>query len=652
LSAVEEIKQRIDIVDLVSQHVVLKRAGRAFSGLCPFHQERTPSFHVDPQRQTWHCFGACGTGGDIFGFVMRKDGLDFKEALRVLAEQAGVTLEQRRDTQEDARRARLFEINESAAAFFYSMLGATDGPHAGGAAVAREYLTERRIALQSIESFQLGYAPNSWDALSQHMQSRGFTSAELVNSGLAIEGERGAYDRFRHRLIFPIRDDRGRVAGFGGRLLPGDALGAGDTQPKYVNTSQSPIFDKGAILYGLDLARDGIRSEGAAVIVEGYMDTIAAHEHGYTNVVASMGTALTERQVQLLKRYTKNLILALDADAAGSEATLRGVQVVAGAVDHEAVPVPNWRGVIRQQETLAADIRVLTMPEGRDPDEVIRGEPDLWRRLVAEAKPVLDYLFDATASRHDMAQPRERSAAASELLPMIAAVSDRVVQSHYLQRLARMVQLDEATLRLDMRAPVKKAALHEQAAASTGAPPRQQARVNIARDKKEEFCLALLFRYPELRSEGRELRPDLFGHSENRALFETWIGWADNGEPFEGTLTPDLRPQYERVVNLDLPFYDYDALLRALRSTVWGIEQQRLRTAKRLSAATLAELAAQDSTQVAERARRAWEAGATPDDIAEDEADPAAAFVEDMEAGMKVHQRLLDQRRSAEHPAR
>jgi DNA primase len=643
---VEDIKQRIDIVDLVSQYVALKRAGRGYTALCPFHSERTPSFHVDPQRQSWHCFGACGTGGDIFSFVMKKDALEFPDAKRVLAERAGVSLETRRDPQEDARRGRLFEANEAASAFFHAALRNADD--ARGADSARMYLAERRLAQESIDRFQVGYAANSWDALTHYLDGRGFTQQEVLTAGLAVEGERGAYDRFRHRLMFPIRDDRGRVAGFGGRILPGEALGAGEHQPKYVNTPQSPIFDKGAILYALDLAKDAIRSEGRAVIVEGYMDVIAAHEHGFTNVVASMGTALTERQVGLLKRHTRNLILALDADAAGSEATLRGVQVVADAVDRDVAPQVNWRGVIRQQETLAADIRVLTMPEGRDPDDVIRGDAALWAELVEQAAPVLDYLFEAAARKHDLSSPRERSAATADLVPMIAAIGDRVVQSHYLQRLSRMVQVDEQTLRLELRAPVTTRRASSTESAST--PLR---RAESARDRKEEFCLALLFKYPELRAEGSALEPGLFAYSENRALFETWVGWANSGEPFEGSLSPDLRPQYERITSLALPHYDDDSLMKALHDTVQRIHEQHLRFAKRASAAVLADIAADNGDTIAERALSVWQTGnAENDATTDDEADPALAFVEDMEAGLNVHRRVLGQHRSTERPAR
>ncbi|HZP57814.1 MAG TPA: DNA primase [Dehalococcoidia bacterium] len=651
MSNVDEIKQRIDIVDLVSEHVQLRKAGRAFVGLCPFHQERTPSFSVDPARQTWHCFGACGTGGDIFAFVMKRQGCDFREALRTLAERAGVELEARRDMQAEAQRARLFEINEAAAAFFHHEL-----LQAPGAEAARAYLAERRLSPASVDAFQIGYAPNAWESLTRHLEARGCAARDLRAAGVAVEGERGVYDRFRHRLMFPIRDERGRIAGFGGRVLPGEAVGGGDAHAKYVNTPQSPIFDKGTLLYALDRAKDAVRAQGA-VIVEGYMDAIAAHEHGYTNVVASMGTALTERQVGLLKRYTRNLVLALDADAAGSEATLRGVRVVADAADREATPQVNWRGVVRMQETVAADIRVLTLPAGRDPDDVIRAEPERWPRLVAEAKPVLDHLFEAAAGRHDLTSPRERSALSAELLPLVAAVADKVVQSHYVQRLARLAQVDEETLRAELWRPSRSASRATARASSLDAGASGAQRSSV-RERKESFCLALLFRYPELRAEGSALSAELFGQSENRALFDAWLAWSDKGEStvgpagFEGSLAPDLRPHFERVLNLELPPYDDDASRAALRSTVWGIEQERLRAEKRLRAAALADVAARDGDEIAERARSGWQsARAVAYDPAGD-ADPAAAFVEDMETGLKVHHRILEQQRKPQRPAR
>jgi DNA primase len=301
--------------------------------------------------------------------------------------------------------------------------------------------------------------------------------------------------------------------------------------------------------------------------------------------------------------------------------------------------------VIRQQETLAADIRVLAMPEGRDPDEVIRSDPSLWSELVEQAAPVLDYLFDAAARRHDLSSPRERSAALADLAPMVAAISDRVVQSHYLQRLSRMVGVDEQTLRIELRQPARRTSSKE-------SPIADKSRADAARDRKEEFCLALLFKYPELRAEGLGVEPDLFAYSENRALFETWVGWADSGEPFERSLTPDLRPQFERIFSIELPAYDDDSLIKAFHGSVQRIDEQRLRYAKRASAAVLADIAANDGATIAERALSVWQTGNVEEDTAEDEADPAVAFVEDMEAGLKVHHRVLGQHRSTERPAR
>jgi len=639
MTDLDEIKQRVDIVDLISQYVTLRRAGRGYVALCPFHAEKTPSFHVDPARQSWHCFGACGTGGDIFGFVMRKEGVEFKDALRMLAERAGVTLSGRAESRQDPRHARIYEVNEAAASFYAAQLAESDA-----AATARAYLEERRLAADSVERFQLGYAPNAWDGLLRHLEGRGFTAADLLAAGIAIEGERGAYDRFRHRLMFPIRDERGRVAGFGGRLLPGEAVGAGSgQQPKYINTSQTAVFDKGAILYGLHLAKEAIRQQGRAVIVEGYMDVIAAHEHEITNVIASMGTALTERQVLLLKRYTRNLVLALDADEAGSEGMLRGFEAIDEAIEHTSVPVPNWRGVIRMQQTLDADVRVMVMPPGRDPDDVIRDDPAQFHDLVERAVPFIDFRFDAIVARHDLAEPRERSAVVATLAPMIAAIPDRVVQAHYLQRLSRVAQIDEATLRMELRQPVKK-----QRAAANPAPPSQ--RVSASRDKREEFCLALLFRYPAAAAEGLAIDADFFHHSENRALFEAWIGWADSGEPFEGSLTPGLRSHYERIASLTLPAFDDDAAVQALRDAMWGIEQQRLRLAKRVSAAAVAEAVQDNGEAIVERALQALQGTPTEEGPDESGFDSAAIVIDDMEAGRKVHQRILE-KRDAGHPA-
>jgi DNA primase len=327
VSEVDEIKTRLDIAEFIGQYVQLQKAGRTLKGLCPFHTEKTPSFIVSPERQTWHCFGACGTGGDVITFVMKKEAMEFPEALRLLADRAGVQLQERgRSVKEDRRRQRLYSANTAAAEWYVKVLATHDA-----SVSAREYLEKRGVDEATAEAFGVGCSPPAWDSLRNHLGNLGFTDEEQLAAGLLVRGEAGLHDRFRGRLMFAIRDEKGRVVGFGARALD-------DSHPKYINTSQTALFDKSGLLYGLDRASSGIRENGRAVIVEGYMDVIAAHQHGFSNVIASMGTALTERQVKLLRRTTSTIILALDADAAGREAAVRGHEVIREAA-RESAPV-------------------------------------------------------------------------------------------------------------------------------------------------------------------------------------------------------------------------------------------------------------------------------------------------------------------------
>ncbi|MDP2949077.1 MAG: DNA primase, partial [Chloroflexota bacterium] len=498
MTTVDEVKQRLDIVDVVGQYVQLVKAGRSYKAVCPFHSERTPSFFVSPERQSWHCFGACGTGGDVFSFVMKKEGLEFAEALRLLAERAGVPLPERRQ-EEDSERERLRQANEAAAQFYHRALLTSEAGRG-----ARRYLEERGLDVKSMQDFQLGYSPSGWDSLCQHLRERGYRDEELRAAGLAIEGERGLRDLFHQRVMFPIADMGGRVVGFGGRSLP---VEGSDSQPKYLNTPQTAIFDKGSLLYGLDKAKEHIRGQGSAVIVEGYMDAIAAHQHGFANVVASMGTALTERQVRLLKRYSRDVVLALDADTAGQEATLRAVEY---------------------QDILGRDIRVVILPEGRDPDQMIRSEPESWAALLAEAQPLLDYKFQTLTAGLDLSQPRERSRAVAELLPLVGAIGDRVVQAHYVQRLARLAQVREGALQqMLQRQALRQVQGKRGRAREAVEEPEAVAVPTRGGDMREEYCLALLLRYPELRADGLGLSADVFLYSENRQLLEAWQGCAD-----------------------------------------------------------------------------------------------------------------------------
>jgi DNA primase len=516
MGVVDEIKERLDIVDVISGYVPLKKAGRSFKGLCPFHSEKTPSFIVFPDTQSWHCFGACNTGGDVFSFIMRRENLDFGEALRLLAERAGVALETRGEAAEAAGKARerLEKINALAAEYFYYLLvNSPEGQR------ARDYLAKRGISDETRQAFQLGCARDDWQALGQHLNGKGYSWPDLLEAGLVVEREGGGYyDRFRGRLVFPIRNVRGRTIGFGARALD-------DSLPKYLNSPQTPIFDKSGVLYGIDQAKGAIRDAGVAVIVEGYMDVLMAHQHGRKNVVASMGTALTEKHIRVLKKLTKKLVLALDPDAAGDRATLRGLEVAKETFDRRAVPVPTWRGLIRYEDQLDADIRVTSLPAGQDPDEVIRADANQWDAVVAQALPVVEYYLRTVVGRYDLASPKDKVAAAREVLPLIREIGSSVERSHYLQELARMLRVDERVLQQEMegkrpaqRAPATPAERHGRLSAQPGLT-----------FGLEQYVLLLLQRRPDLLAAMNALLAGLgleplggedFREVEARAMFE------------------------------------------------------------------------------------------------------------------------------------
>ncbi len=540
---IDEIKERINIVDVVSQKVTLKKSGRSFKALCPFHTEKTASFYVFPESGTFKCFG-CGAGGDIFGFVMRTENMDFGEALRLLAERAGVSLRPQAEVAaEDQARAHLREVLGAAAAYFHNLL--LRSPQAE---TARAYLEKRGLAPATIEGWQLGYALDSWDALDGYMRSRGFTAQDLQEAGLVVEREGGGhYDRFRHRIMFPIRDQRGNLTGFGARAL-------GDELPKYLNSPQTLLFDKSGSLYGIERARDGIRRSGQAVIVEGYMDVLIAHQAGITNVVASLGTALTAKQIAILKKLGKCLVLALDADAAGDEATLRGLEVARDALDREAVPVPTWRGLIRFEHVLQTEIRILALPRGKDPDEVILEDQGQWARLVDEALPVVDFSFKAVTDRLDLRNPRDKAAAVDRLLPIIGEIINDIVRTHYLQKLAALVQVDERTLasRLAVvRRPAARPPVREDELTTAQPRPRPAA----PRRSFDDYCLALLLYEPALywRTQELNLSGEDFPSTENRAIFLAYQAFMQAHDAFDLAafrqgLDPVLHPRLDALV--------------------------------------------------------------------------------------------------------
>jgi DNA primase len=439
MSVVDDIKARLDIVDVVSEYVNLQKAGRNFKALCPFHNERTPSFVVFPETQTWRCFGACGEGGDLFGFVMKAEGWDFSDALHALAQRAGVELQpySPQEAEKQAESERLRDLLNAAALFFHEQL--FQSPEAE---LARQYVIQRGLDGQTVEDFVLGYAPDDWRHSLQHLQMLNYTQDEIVDAGVAIRNDEGrVYDRFRHRLMIPIRDGRERTVGFGARALDKDAT------PKYLNSPQGALFDKSRLLFGLDKARRAIRETETAIIVEGYMDVMQAHQAGYQNVVAQMGTALTEAQLRQLDKYATRLVLALDPDTAGINATMRGLNVARQTLDGDQVATFDPRGMMRYTGMLNMDIRVASLPQGQDPDDFIRENSDAWEALIADAVPVADYVIEqATAHLDSHTSYHEREAIARELLPILTATESDIQRSGNIQTLARRVRIDERTL--------------------------------------------------------------------------------------------------------------------------------------------------------------------------------------------------------------
>jgi len=412
----DQIKDKIDIVDLVKEYIPeLKKAGVSWKARCPFHQEKTASFIVSPEKQIWHCFG-CHKGGDAFGFIKEAEGVEFVDAMRLLAKRAGITLS-RQNPKEESERTRLLDILRATAAWYHqALLRAKSAEHARG------YLAERMVNEEARDAWQIGFAPDAWEGVSAYLASRGFRPQEIERAGISSRNDRGSvYDRFRNRLMFPISDAHGTIVGFTGRKLADDDLGG-----KYINTPETPLYHKSSVLYGLSKAKQAIRSADLAIVVEGNMDCVSSHQAGVSNVVAASGTALTGEQVRLLKRYTKNVALAFDPDAAGQEALMRGLAIA-------------W------EEELT--IQVIALPGDADPDDVIRADPKQWKALIEARSDFMDWLFASTKARHDITTANGKKQASKLLLNWIRRLPDMVEQTHYLQQLASLVSVDEAVLR-------------------------------------------------------------------------------------------------------------------------------------------------------------------------------------------------------------
>jgi len=495
------VKERVDIVQLVGERVQLRKAGRSYSGLCPFHAEKTPSFSVDPERRTFHCFG-CGERGDVFDWLIKTDGLDKAEALRVLAEKAGVELTGGRPPGEREREKRLLAAHETAHFYFRQALRGT--PRGKTAA---EYVAGRGIDEKAVEQFGVAYAPDLADGLLTYLRKKGYSDDEIVSTGLVVETERGLLDRFRDRLIVPIRDARGRIIAFGGRAMRADQRG------KYINSPQTMLFNKSATLYALDAAKAEARRQGEAVIVEGYFDAIACHQAGLMNVVASMGTALTEGQYRVLNDlHLERAVVAFDGDVAGQRsAETRGRELL-----RIVQRFHSGTGVISTRQGLG--VYVTVPPPDTDPDDLARKEPARLRGLIGAAKPVLEFVIDAIARRFEgrLENPDGRRRFLAEALPILADEPDALTRELYLGTLSRLSGLDQETLRAQVAASgaIRPAAANVSARAEPDPTPERKQTTSL-----ERYLMAQLTKFPE-EAARLDLDPADLVDPVNRAIFE------------------------------------------------------------------------------------------------------------------------------------
>ena len=508
-STVEAIKERLTAAEVIGRRVLLRQSGRNLRGLCCFHSEKTPSFFVFPESNTYKCFG-CNEGGDIFTFVMKTENLEFRDVLRQLAEEAGVPLsEGPRESEQAAARKAHISANNAAVAFFRRQFN--DSPAAES---AREYAAGRGLDAPTLEQFQMGFAPDAWDGLLSHLTELGYSNEDLVSAGLArSRDDGGVYDWFRDRLMFPISNRRGDIVGFGGRAL-------GDDPAKYMNTPQTAAFDKGGVLYGLNLAAESIRASGTVVVVEGYMDVIAAHQHGFDNVIAAMGTAITPAQVRLLRGLAKRVVLALDADTAGAAATRRSLELLGSETDMSQVSAPGLDTLVQFEDRLDAQIFVAAVPDGQDPDDIIRADPKVWGTIVADAIRLADYIFGVITADTDLTSFSARTDAMKRAVPIIRPISDPALKADYMARLAASLHIREDEIDRELIRRPRRARPAPSSPAS--GPPDQS---------PDDYLLALgmnNLRY--FRTIANLLHAEDYSSSENSLLAESFTRMDINGD--------------------------------------------------------------------------------------------------------------------------
>jgi DNA primase len=537
MSIAGDIKQKLDIVEIISEYVTLQKSGHNFKAICPFHSEKTPSFFVFPDNQSWHCFGSCGTGGDIFAFVMKKENIDFAQSLKLLAEKAGISLSEYKlpDKAHEERKEKLLRLNEAAAAYYHHLLVSTPAGKK-----ARDYLLQRGLSSQSIEQFQLGFSKDSYEDIQHHLLAENYGEMDLLDTGMVIERESGGYyDRFRNRIMFPIRDIHGNVTGFGARAMD-------DSSAKYINSPQTAIFDKSSSVYAIDRASKFIRQSDMVVITEGYMDVITAHQHGVQNTIAAMGTALTEKQLEILKKLTKNIILALDADSAGIEAVYRSSEILDKT--SQVTPSDSIDGSITGM--LTHEVKVVVLPEGKDLDQVIREDETQWHYLLQNARPIMDFLFSNAVARVDLNSAQDKSILVDKFLPLLSGIKDTIRQAHYIHKLAALLGINDNV--------IEDVLIKSRGVRKNKRPVNKlNYRIDtidpsLLSNPLEEYCLALLLQFPSLRDQGIKISSEYFELTENRELFLKWLN-NDKLEHNNNNLDNILQHRFHDLMQKELP---------------------------------------------------------------------------------------------------
>jgi DNA primase len=518
MDEIEEIRSKIDLVQYISETIPLKKAGRNFKACCPFHAEKTPSFMVNPERQIWKCFG-CQKGGDIFGFVMETERLEFGEALRLLAKKAGVTLKSYQPSKTESEKEKFYQINHLASEYFhYLLLNHQIGQK------ALTYILERGISKDSLKQFKIGYAPPFWDGIQKFLvNKKGYLVQDLEKAGLVIKSDRGSfYDRFRDRLMFPLLDHRGNVTGFAGRLLDPTAKEA-----KYVNTPETAIYHKSELLYPLQITKEDIKRENCAVVVEGELDAISTYQSGIKNAVAIKGSALTEQQARLLKRFCENLILSLDSDSAGDMAARRGIEIA---------------------DSLGFNLKVVTLEKYKDPDEAAQKEPEYLKQRLSEAVGVYDFYLDSAFKRFRGKTPEEKKKIGQELTPLFAKIEDEIIKDIYVKKLAERLAVNEESIILQVEK--QKGKTQTTSKQVTDQLPKNRLEV------LEEYFLALVFQSKKtevlLSEEGKglvtlpvnvKLREALEQYSKDNKKFSSQF--------FFKSLPVELREAFDRMYLVD-----------------------------------------------------------------------------------------------------